>query len=302
MRWSAHINSVYLKAKKRINLLMPLKFKLDRHSLETMYKSIVFPVMEYAIQVWGGTYDSDINKLEQIHVDGMRLVTGATARSNIANLYNETAWQPFSDRRNDQMLVMFYKIKNNFVPDYLTELLPPENHENINYNLRNNHNITLPYSRLESFRRSFVPYSINLWNRLKIEVRLSPSISEFKKALKSDCKETCVWYYYGKRWASVHHARIRLGCSKLRADLYYRHHVIDNPNCSCGYAIEDAEHFFFNCPNYNDLRTNFIEKVSAFALPTKNTILYGDKNLLLKHNQAILDATHEFITLSKRFD
>ena len=54
---------------------MPLKFKLDRHSLETMYKSFVFPVMEYAIHVWGGTYDSDINKLEQIHVVGIGLVT-----------------------------------------------------------------------------------------------------------------------------------------------------------------------------------------------------------------------------------
>ena len=156
LRRSAHINSVYLKAKKQINLLTPLKFKLDRHSLETMYKSFVFPVMEYAIQVWGGTYDSDINKLEQIHVDGMRLVTGATARSNIANLYNETAWQTFRDRRNDQMLVMLYKIKNSFVPDHLTDKLPPENHENVNYNLRNNHNIMLPYSRLECFKSLFL--------------------------------------------------------------------------------------------------------------------------------------------------
>ena len=78
-------------------------------------EAAVFPVMEYAIQVWGGTYDSDIKKFVQIHVDGMRLVTGATARSNIANLYNETSLQTFQDRCNDQMLVMSYKIKNSFV-------------------------------------------------------------------------------------------------------------------------------------------------------------------------------------------
>ena len=90
-----HINTVYVKAKMRLNLLSPLKFKLDCHSLETMYKSFIIPAMEYAIQVWGDTYESDINKLEQIHVDGMQLVTGATARSNIANLYKETAWQYF---------------------------------------------------------------------------------------------------------------------------------------------------------------------------------------------------------------
>jgi len=180
--------------------------------------------------------------------------------------------------------------------------LPPENHENVNYNLRNNQNIKLPYSRLESFKRSFIPFSINLWNRLKVDVRLSQSISEFKNALKADVREACVLYYYGKRWASVHHARIRLGCSKLRADLFYKLHVIENPNCSCGYAIENAEHFFFNCPNYNDLRINFLYKVNAIALPTLKTILYGDNTLLLNNNQAIFDATHEFIILSKRFD
>ena len=302
LRWSEHINTVYFKAKKRLNLLLPLKFKLDRHSLEIMYRSFVAPVMEYAIQVWGGTYDSDINKLEQIHVDGMRLVTGATARSNIANLYKETAWQSFRERRDNQMLVMLYKVKNRHVPDYLIELLPPENHEQVQYNLRNNHNIALPYSRLESFRRSFIPYAINLWNSLNGDVRIALSITEFKNALKKDCDEACILYYYGKRWASVHHARMRLGCSKLKADLFYKLHVEDSPTCSCGYASEDAEHFFFHCPNFADARAILIDKISAITMPTLKTILYCNSALLLNQNQAILDATHEFITVTKRFN
>ena len=33
-----------------------------------------------------GTYNSDINKLESIHVDAMCLISGMTARSNIRNL------------------------------------------------------------------------------------------------------------------------------------------------------------------------------------------------------------------------
>ena len=64
--------------------MTPLKFNIDRKSLETMCLSFVLPVMEYANAVWGGTYDSDMAKLECI--DAMHLVTGATARSNIPNL------------------------------------------------------------------------------------------------------------------------------------------------------------------------------------------------------------------------
>jgi hypothetical protein len=108
LRWNHHINDISIKARKRLNLMIPLKFRLDRNSLEIMYNSFVLPTMEYANVVWGGTYESDMLKLERIHIDGMRLVTGATARSNIANLYNETCWQSITEGCNNAMLVMMY--------------------------------------------------------------------------------------------------------------------------------------------------------------------------------------------------
>ena len=80
LRWTHHIHDISLKARKKLNLMVPLKYKLDRKSLEIMYKAFVLPSLEYANVVWGGSYDSDILKLEIIHVDAMRLVTGATAR------------------------------------------------------------------------------------------------------------------------------------------------------------------------------------------------------------------------------
>ena len=59
--------------------------------------------MYYAVEEWGGSYDSHLLKLEQIVVDGMRLVTGATARSNIVRLYDDTNWQSFSQHRDNTM-------------------------------------------------------------------------------------------------------------------------------------------------------------------------------------------------------
>ena len=65
-----------------------------------MFTSFVASTMFYGIEIWGGSFDSHLLKLEQIIVDGMRLVTGATATSNIANLYADTSWQTFSERRD----------------------------------------------------------------------------------------------------------------------------------------------------------------------------------------------------------
>ena len=44
-----------------------------------MYTSFVSSSMSYACVVWGGTYQSDLSKLEKIQADGVRLITGATS-------------------------------------------------------------------------------------------------------------------------------------------------------------------------------------------------------------------------------
>ena len=53
IKWSHHINDISINARKRLKFMIPLKFKLDRKSLEIMYKACVLPTLEYANVVWG---------------------------------------------------------------------------------------------------------------------------------------------------------------------------------------------------------------------------------------------------------
>jgi hypothetical protein len=45
-------------------------------------------------------------------------------------------------------LLLFYKIVNKEAPGYLYELVPPLVAANVNYNLRNSHNIQVSFNRL----------------------------------------------------------------------------------------------------------------------------------------------------------
>ena len=112
LKWKKHIDSVSLKARKRLSAMMPLKFKLDRKALQIMYSSFVLPIMEYGNVVWGGSFDCDFAKLEKINIDAMRLITGATARSNISKLNEETAFLTIRECSENAILVMFFKIKS----------------------------------------------------------------------------------------------------------------------------------------------------------------------------------------------
>ena len=52
LKWKEHIDEVALKARKKLSLMIPLKMKLDRKSLQIMYHSFVLSTMEYANTVY----------------------------------------------------------------------------------------------------------------------------------------------------------------------------------------------------------------------------------------------------------
>ena len=143
-----------------------------------------------------------------------------------------------------------YKLINGLVPTYVSDLIPPSVGEMSTYTLRNQQNITVPLCRTKISRKSCIPSSISAWNSLDIELRNSPSLAIFKYQLKKLQNNSCVPTYYrtGSRYLSVLHARIRNSCSNLLSDLYINH-LSPSPTYSCSEEVEDADHYFFNCPN-----------------------------------------------------
>ena len=301
LSWNPHISNVEVQARKKLNMILPLKFKLDRKTLELLFNVFVSSSMYYGVEVWGGSYDSHLLKLEQIVVDGMRLVTGATQRSNISKLYDDTGWQSVQDHRDYAMLLLMFKMKNGLVPNYLINLMPKENRDVVKRNLRSNTNLRLPLAKSELVRRSFIPFTVKLWNKLTSDQRSCKSIKLFKSEIKTE-KITNILYYYGQRWPSIHHSRIRLGCSSLNFDLYYNLHIPDvSPQCICGNGTEDARHYFMSCDQYNDIRKplkDLLVNKCSFRL---NYILNGCENLGVEDNMLIFDAVHNYILESKRF-
>ena len=300
LRWNKHIDEISSKCRKKLDIMKSVKWKLDRKSLETIFYSFVLPCMDYGDVLYAGTYDSDLCKLDKIFVDAMRIVSGATARSNIKLLHEETGWPTLSERRANHVLYSFYKVLNDMCPlpilNTYNTLIAREQH----YVLRNN-NIPAPFTRTETYRRSYFPDAIRRWNQLPHNLKEAHTLEEFKQLLNTPTIPKQDILYYGDRWASVHHARIRIGCSKLNSHLYNNLHVIPSSLCDCGYEDETPIHFFFTCPLHNRHRAelhNTIVQLTTFSL---HTLLYGDNNLSHHENRLLFDAVHKFIKDTNRF-
>ena len=101
--------------------------------------------------------------------------------------------------------------------------------------------------------------------------------------------------------AIKHHARMRMGCSKLNGDLCYNLHVILEATCPCGHHTEDAKHFLLDCQLYVLDRINMLTSVTKITDITVNNLLFGNDTLSLENNKTIFQAVHKFIISTNRF-
>ena len=67
---------------KALNVLKTLKYKHNRATLNSLYKSNIRPLMEYADVIWDGCSEGEPNILETVQYEAARVVTGTMKGTN----------------------------------------------------------------------------------------------------------------------------------------------------------------------------------------------------------------------------
>ena len=299
LTWTKHIDNIIASVSKMLDVTRMIKYDVDRESLETIYFSYMRPKMEYACQVWDCCTLQDSDKLENLQLYAARIVTGAKRGTSHEMLYEEVRWPKLADRRTNIKLNLMHKIVNGNVPNYLSEVLPNLVGENLNYELRNRHNISGFKCRTEKFRKSFFPDSVQLWNNLDPTVKCITDRDAFNKSITNICSKSKKLFNYGQRGVNIIHAQLRLQCSNLKAHLFALH-VIEDAQCACNYWFEDTNHFFFQCPLYHIHRQELVNTVQQICRIDLDILLFGNEALGLNENKKIFAAVHKYILASNR--
>ncbi|MES9994058.1 MAG: hypothetical protein ABW098_19070, partial [Candidatus Thiodiazotropha sp.] len=298
-KWHEHIQQIKSKAWQRVNVMRRLKFTLDRKSLQIVYFSFIRPLLEYANIVWDNCSQYESNQLEQIQNEAARIVTGATKLVSINSLMHETGWETLSARRKKHKLTMFYKMKSNMCPTYLSSLVPATVGNTSRYDLRNVDDLQTIHAHSQLYFDSFLPSVIREWNVLPTTVRNSTSLMSFKAQLNQNIRPPPSFYCSGSRQGQIYQVRLRTNCSSLKLHLYSKN-IIDSPLCVCG-EIEDTFHFLLECDIYSDLRRELLTSVSSICNPSLNVLLFGSPDISDDLNVQIFAAVQKYILKTKRF-
>jgi hypothetical protein len=194
-----------------------------------------------------------------------------------------------------------YKIVNNSVPSYLTDILSLRTSENTNYPLaKSSENFTIPSYRLTLTNSSFFSSIDRAWNSLNLENRNAPSYTSFKRQLVNKSLVP-VWYSTGVRKWNIIHTKLRYNYGILNYDLF-RFNLRDNPGCACGFECENVFHFFLECPINEHIRNTLFLILQIYGAIYIDIILYGNESLTEAQNVDIFTTVQTFIRNSYRFD
>ena len=146
------------------------------------------------------------------------------------------------------------------------------------------------------FNNSFFPSSVRLWNQIPLHVRHAQHISIFENYLNKRYKspDKYKFYFFGNRYTSILHSRLRMGCSQLNNHLH-KIGIRESSTCACGDDNEDTFHYFFLCSNYNSIRVDLHETVIRIAPFTLKTLLMGSDQCSELENKTIFKAAYIFI-------
>ena len=135
----------------------------------------------------------------------------------------DLGWESLQSRRNTHKFLLFYKILHGIAPNNLSELVPPLVQETTTYSLRNSDNIRNYRVRTNLFLKFFFPSTIRAWNNLQSEIKSAFSVASFKHGIKRNitCPQSTT-ILTSTRKGQVLHARLRLECNSLNADLYWK--------------------------------------------------------------------------------
>jgi exonuclease III len=318
LNWDSHISYVIEKISLRLNSMRRAQILLPRHCLETVYKCMILPIIDYGDVLYPELSKSQLCRLVNIQRQAALICTKAYQRTPNTLLLNELGWEDLSIRRRYHSLTIMFKILNNMAPDYLIQMCPSVRSNSVPYVLRNENKLSIFHCKYSNYRRSFFPVAVNLWNELEKDIILCNSLSGFKCLLKKQMfKNVNKLFSLSNGRAAVQHTRLRLGLSGLNSHRFMFHFIAHSYCPKCGFENENIEHYFFYCPwyaaqretLYNTLDVIYVDHVKphrqlstrTFVNKCVKILLNGDCLLKFPENQAIFSAIHKYIKETKRF-
>ena len=153
----------------------------NRQIKANAFKALVRPHVEYCSTVWNPHTQDQIKKIEAVQRRGARFVCSRYGRvDSVTDMIRELEWESLESRRIKTQLTYLYKIIHNHID------IPPDPYIQPGHSrTRSNHSYKFQHisASTNSYKFSFFPHTIPIWNSLPARTAEAPSLLSFKREL-----------------------------------------------------------------------------------------------------------------------
>ena len=189
MSMAPHVRSLCTGLNFQLRNLSRIRRFLDYDTSHLVTRSIILQRLDYCNGLLLGCPKSEIQRLQRIQNWAAKVICKASKWDHVTPYLQQLHWLPIEDRITFKILVVVFKCLNDLMPGYLTQTVSL--HEPARPGLRSESDTTCLFVHntrglLKSAEsRSFTFSAPNIWNSLPKTIRESPSLSAFKKLLKT---------------------------------------------------------------------------------------------------------------------
>ena len=180
LNWKQHVNMVTYKANSTRGFLQCNLAKCPTYVKRLSYITFVRPILDYACTIWPPYYQTYIRSIEMVQRRAARFVMNKYSNyDSVSQMLDTLGLNTMEDRRNKLRAVMVYKIIHNLVDvepcNYLTfSQLPTRGHH---------HRFQQLPIYTDSYKYSFYPDAIKIWNSLPEHIVEATILQLFKEGL-----------------------------------------------------------------------------------------------------------------------
>ena len=157
--------------------------------MNTLYCSLVRPLLEYSCETWNPHTKCNIDKLEAVQRRATRWITRSD--DDYDTRLSKLKLLSLSNRRFTRDVTLFLNVINGHYDIDISNKLIFCKDRNTGYNSRKNdtQDLVPNFSRTDGFKYSFFNRVVDEWNGLPNHIRESNSIATFKRNVLSFIKD-----------------------------------------------------------------------------------------------------------------
>ena len=122
LSWKHHIDHVAIKMSRTVGLICKLRHFLPRHTLLTIYRSLVAPYLTYGLTAWGQAYKSHLEKLLKLQKRALRFIYFSERNQHAIPLFIDAGVLPLKFLYYEHLANLMFEIRHSNAPGNIQDL------------------------------------------------------------------------------------------------------------------------------------------------------------------------------------